>query len=361
MNGFLLGFLTPWIVFAGLLGLHLLLPARHVEGYVEDERTGRPLHYRLNGLPVLFVAVGLWLLAGYTGLVPWDWLWSHRWSGAAGACTLGILLSLAVVLTAPSTGRSLAADLFLGRRANPQMFGGRADAKMVLYLVGAVLLELNLLSFAAHHWLTHPENPNPGVALHVALFSWFVCEYLFFERVHLYTYDLFAEKLGFKLVWGCLTWYPYFYAVGLWSTADLPDPDAPIWLFVLATLLFFSGWSLARGANMQKFVFKRDPRKTFLGRIEPETLGDGDRVVLCSGFWGVSRHVNYLGEVLMASGLALSLGWPTVIFPWLYPLYYVVLLGTRERDDDRRCAEKYGAVWEEYRRRVPWRIIPGVY
>jgi delta14-sterol reductase len=71
--------------------------------------------------------------------------------------------------------------------------------------------------------------------------------------------------------------------------------------------------------------------------------------------------VNYLGEVLMASGLALSLGWPLMIGPWLYPLYYVLLLGTRERDDDRRCAEKYGAVWEEYRKRVPWRIVPGIY
>jgi len=38
-----------------------------------------------------------------------------------------------------------------------------------------------------------------------------------------------------------------------------------------------------------------------------------------------------------------------------------VLLGTRERDDDRRCAEKYGPVWEAYRERVPWRIIPKVY
>jgi delta14-sterol reductase len=50
-----------------------------------------------------------------------------------------------------------------------------------------------------------------------------------------------------------------------------------------------------------------------------------------------------------------------MIGPWLYPLYYVLLLGTRERDDDRRCAEKYGAVWEEYRKRVPWRIVPGIY
>jgi delta14-sterol reductase len=357
----LAGFVAPWILFAVMLALHLVLPARHVEGYVRHEQTGELLHYRLNGLPVLFSMVGLWWLLGYGGWLPWDWLWLHRWSGVAGAATAGVLLSLAVVLSARTTGRSLAADLFFGRRENPQMFGGRADAKMVLYLVGAVLLELNLLSFAAHHWLTHREDPSPGIALYVALFSWFVCEYLFFERVHLYTYDLFAERLGFKLVWGCLAWYPYFYAVGLWSTAELPNPHSPTWLLVLAAAIFFSGWALARGANMQKFAFKRDPDRVFLGWMKPETLGEGDRRILCSGFWGVSRHVNYLGEILMASGLALSLGWPWLLGPWLYPIYYVVLLGTRERDDDRRCAAKYGEVWAAYRERVPWRIVPRIY
>ena len=129
----------------------------------------------------------------------------------------------------------------------------------------------------------------------------------------------------------------------------------------MSAFVFFAGWSLARGANMQKFVFKRHPDRVFLGWFVPKALSDDDRQVLCSGFWGVSRHVNYLGEVLMASGLTLSLGWPWMLGPWLYPLYYVVLLGARERDDDRRCARKYGSLWQKYRDRVPWRIVPGIY
>ena len=360
MTGPLPGFFAPWVIFAVILGLHLALPARRVAGYVRDERSGEPLRYRLNGLLVFGVGVGLWFGAGFSGLMPWDWLWQHRWSGAAGALTLGLLLSAAVVLTAPGRGGSLLGDLYLGRRFNPRMFNGRADAKMFLYLAGATLLELNLLSFAAHHLLAHAGDPSPGVLLHAALLTWFVCDYLVFERVHLYTYDLFAERVGFKLVWGCLFWYPYFYAVGLWAVADLPNPHAPAWLSVLATVMFFAGWTLARGSNLQKFRFKRDPGRSFLG-LAPRSLADGERRVLCSGFWGLSRHVNYLGEILMASGLALSLGWPLALGPWLYPLYYVALLVPRERDDDRRCAAKYGPLWDRYRARVPWRIIPRVY
>ncbi|MDE0054796.1 MAG: DUF1295 domain-containing protein [Gammaproteobacteria bacterium] len=361
MTDHLAGFFAPWLVYGAILGLHLALPARRVEGYVRDEKSGALMRYRLNGPLVFTVSIGLWFAACYSGVLPWDWLWQHRWSGVTGACALSLAMTAAVVLSTPGRGRSVWADLYLGRRANPQMLRGRADAKMLLYLVGAIYLELNLLSFAAHHFLAYPDDPSPGVILYVALFTWFVCDYLVFERVHLYTYDFVAERLGFKLVWGCLTWYPYFYAVGLWCVADLPNPQTPAWLLALSAIVFFAGWTLARGSNMQKFAFKRDPEHVFLGRIPAKTFSDGEHSVLYSGFWGVSRHVNYLGEFLMACGLALSLGWPLVLGPWLYPLYYVALLVSRERDDDRRCAEKYGPLWEQYRQRVRWRIVPGIY
>ncbi len=271
------------------------------------------------------------------------------------------LFTAVIVLRAPPTGRGLLADLFLGRLENPQGFGGRVDAKMFLYLFGAVMLELNLLAFAAHHRLLYPANPSPGVTLYLGLFSWFVVDYLTFERVHLYTYDLFAERVGFKLGWGCLVFYPYFYAVGLWGTAELPNPHTPTVLLAVYAVVFFAGWSLSRGANLQKFTFKIAPERAFLGLIPPRTVSDGERALLCSGFWAVSRHVNYLGEILMGLGLALALGWPDRLWPWLYPLYYVALLVSRERDDDRRCAAKYGALWDTYRQRVPRRIVPWIY
>ncbi|MCA9707698.1 MAG: DUF1295 domain-containing protein, partial [Myxococcales bacterium] len=221
--------------------------------------------------------------------------------------------------------------------------------------------ELNLLSFAAHHLRVHEGAVSPGVLLYTGLLSWFVLDYLFFERVHLYTYDLFAERVGFKLGWGCLVFYPYFYVVGLWSVADRPDPGMPGWWLGLSAVTFAAGWCLARGANMQKFFFKLDPTHRFLGLWTPRAVTDGRHHLLCSGFWGLSRHVNYLGEILMATGLALALGYPAHLGPWLYPLYYVLLLVPRERADHRRCAAKYGALWDEYCRRVPRRIVPGLY
>jgi delta14-sterol reductase len=370
---FAAGFFAPWIIYAVILGLHLVLPARKVEGYVNDPATGRPLRYRLNGLLVLIVLVLLWVVLSRTGVFAWDWLWTHRWPGLIGSAVLGLLFSFAMVLSAPRTSRSFVADFYFGRRENPQLSGGRGDdgergqggprldVKMFLYLIGATMLALNLLSFTAHHLLKFGSGASPGVGLYCALFLWFVIDYLVFERVHLYTYDIFAERVGFKLGWGCFTFYPYFYAVGLWAVADRPDPGIPSWLLAVSAVVFFAGWALSRGANMQKYTFKRQPERVFLGFMEPRALSDGENALLSGGFWGVSRHVNYLGEILMAVGLTLSLGYPGYWVPWLYPLYYIALLVARERADERRCAVKYGGLWTEYERQVPKRIVPWVY
>src|SRR5262249_44828060 len=59
----------------------------------------------------------------------------------------------------PRAGWSLGRELYLGRVEQPQWLGGRVDAKMFLYLLGAVSLELNLLSFGAHHFLLYPTDP----------------------------------------------------------------------------------------------------------------------------------------------------------------------------------------------------------
>ena len=355
----MLGLIAPLVIYAVVLVLHLVVPGRWVDGYVRGP-DGAPLRYRLNGLLVAIVTVGLWAAACWRGLLPWGWLYEHRIEGAISACVLGLVFTFAIVLPAAPV-KGFFADLYLGRIENPRWGGGRVDAKMFLYLVGAVMLELNVLSFAGHHVVTHPDDPSPGVFLHAALFSFFLCEYLFFERVHLYTYDLFAERVGFKLGWGCLVFYPYFYCIGLWGVADKPNPHQPTFMLVVAALVFFSGWALSRGANLQKFHFKLDPTKKLFGIIAPEVVEQGGKRLLCSGFWRLSRHINYLGEILMATGLTLALGWPTSVLPWLYPLYYVVLLFPRERDDDKRCAEKYGPLWVEYCKRVPHRIIPFVY
>jgi protein-S-isoprenylcysteine O-methyltransferase Ste14 len=354
------GFLAPIMVSIMIFILNILLPGRWVTGYINKTGSSEKMRYRLNGILVFFTVVLTWFLLGYFKIVPFDWLYTYRWYGLGGAFIFGIVFSLKVVLSYPPVRKSLVSDLFLGRIENLQFRGGIADAKMWLYLTGATMLELNALSFTSHHLMLYGDQASPGIFLSAALLTWFIVDYLIFEEVHLYTYDLFAERVGFKLGWGCIVFYPYFYSVFLWSTVDLPDPHTPAWLLIIYALLFFTGWILSRGANMQKYYFKRNPNGAFLG-IVPVTINDGKNKLLVNGFWGISRHINYLGEILMASGIILCTGYPALIWPWLYPLYYVILLFTRQRDDDKRCAIKYGELWKTYVKKVPYRIIPFIY
>jgi hypothetical protein len=94
MTDFAAGFFAPWIIYAIILLLHLLLPAREVDGYVADPATGRLLRYRLNGPLVLFALITLWVILSATGALAWDWLWTHRWPGLIGSFVLGLLFSI---------------------------------------------------------------------------------------------------------------------------------------------------------------------------------------------------------------------------------------------------------------------------
>jgi delta14-sterol reductase len=354
-----LGLVTPLIAYAVITLLHVAIPSKPRTGYVTSEVTGEVLKYRTNGRYVLAASILLWFVLGYTRLVPYVWLYETRWWGLIGAVVIGLAFSLYIVLRFPSTGKPFLADLWFGRAKDVQVSDGFVDAKVWFYLVGAVMLQLNVLSFAAFH-LQHVASVNPGFLLACAMLTWFCFDYLIFERVHLWTYDFIAERVGFKLGFGCLAFYPYFYSVALWFTADLPNPHLPVLLTVLFGVIFLFGWVLTRGANMQKYVFKTAPGRKFLW-ITNQALSDGDHSLVVNGFWGVSRHVNYLGETIQAVAIALAVGYGGIWEVWLYPVYYVALFVSRQADDDKVCRAKYGELWDDYSAKVKYKIIPRLY
>ena len=317
------------------------------------------MNYRTNGKYVLWTSILIWFLLGYFNIVPYVWLYETRSLGFIGAVIIGLVYSFYIVLKHPSTGKSFFADLWFGRVKDSQLKDGLIDAKMWLYLIGAVMLQLNVLSYAAYH-IINVESINYGFLLGCAILTWFCFDYLIFEKIHLWTYDFIAERIGFKLGFGCLAFYPYFYSVSLWFTAHLPNPGHPIWLTSLFGVLFLCGWVLTRGANMQKYFFKITPGRKFLW-IKPKVLSDGKLSLLANGFWGASRHINYLGEIIQAIAVALALGYYGIWMVWLYPAYYIGLMLTRQADDDKVCKAKYGELWDQYTKKVKYKIIPFIY
>ncbi|KAJ3347271.1 hypothetical protein HDU91_006819 [Kappamyces sp. JEL0680] len=157
------------------------------------------------------------------------------------------------------------------------------------------------------------------------------------------------------------------YCIGgyfLATATSLRDISFSTSVFLLA--LYGLGWVFTRGPNMQKYYFKTNPHSAtcFSGLVRQETIPASR--ILCSGFWGLSRHINYLGEIVQALALALPATLSITdrgyaLIPLAYPLYYVLLFVGREREDQEVCRRKYGAQWLEYEKRVPWRIVPYLY
>jgi len=359
------GFLTPLVAFAGFFVLQLIVPGRWVPGYVVNPETGEPRRYRLNGLLVFIVVVILWYFE-LTGM-PRDWFYrSTLYAVAGGTVVVAIATAIAVFSQPKDETRNPIAAFWLGRVQELSFLKERIDLKMYFYVVGGSMFSLNALSAAAWHLERFGENANPGVFLVAAFYTFYVTDYFIFERVQLYTFDVIYEKLGFKMFWGGLMVYGWIYILPLWGMAAHPSPGfSTVWTYVwliAAAAVYLTGWVISRGANMQKYTFKRWPDRRFLGLIQPEYIQAGDRKILVSGFWGASRHMNYLGEWFHSSAIALAFGHFTNLWAWTYFIWIVTLFVIRQREDDHYCARKYGPEkWAEYQARVKYRICPWVY
>jgi hypothetical protein len=105
-------------------------------------------------------------------------------------------MSLSAVDGAPCpefAARGPLAHFYCGFEWNPRYLGRfEVDGKMFLYLAGAVMLALHILSAASLHQLSWDRTANGlpvsnAMAVYVGCFGWFLVEYLYFEDVHTFT------------------------------------------------------------------------------------------------------------------------------------------------------------------------------
>lgn len=353
------GFYLLWIAFQA--ALYAWLPGRSAEGAPLPD--GRRLAYRLNGLLALLLTIGVAALAVALGLAPPGLLYEHF--GALVITSNAVVLLGCVWLVA--LGRRQATDeerelnlleaYTVGACRNPRI--GRFDLKFFCESRPSMILWVLIdLSLAAQQYTLHGTVSNAMVL--VCFFQiLYVTDYFTFEDAILTTWDIKHEGFGFMLGWGCLVWIPFAYSLQPLYLVAHPEP-LPGWGASAVFALNALGFYIFRSSNLQKHRFSRDPMEPIWGR-KPEFIqtahGNG---LLTSGWWGISRHGNYLGDWLMGLSWSLTCGFERLL-PYFYPIYFAILLIHREWRDGRHCAKKYGADWDRYTEKVRWRIIPGIY
>ena len=129
------------------------------------------------------------------------------------------------------------------------------------------------------------------------------------------------------------------------------------------------GYWIFRTANYQKDAFRKsggrikilgEPTKYIRAPYFDGQRKECESLLLTSGFWGLARHANYLGDLLLSYSMCFACG-TTHLLPHFYGVYMTVLLLHRIQRDHQRCSAKYGKQWEEYCRIVPHKLIPGIY
>uniref|UniRef100_A0A4X1V2S0 Delta(14)-sterol reductase TM7SF2 n=1 Tax=Sus scrofa TaxID=9823 RepID=A0A4X1V2S0_PIG len=333
---------SPWALFLCLAWLGLqaalyLLPARQVaEG--QELKNKRRLLYPINGFQALVLTallVGLGVLARLPlGALP-EMLLPLAFSATLIAFVGSLLLYLKA-LVAPASALAPGGnsgnpvyDFFLGRELNPRIcsFDFKYFCELRPGLIGWVLINLALLMQEAEL----RGSPSLAMWLVNGFQLLYVGDALWHEEAVLTTMDIIHDGFGFMLAFGDLAWVPFTYSLQAQFLLYHPQP------------LGLPGASVICLINDLETI--------------PTATG---RQLLVSGWWGMVRHPNYLGDLIMALAWSLPCG-VSHLLPYFYLLYFTALLVHREARDEQQCLQKYGLAWHEYCRRVPYRIMPYVY
>lgn len=212
------------------------------------------------------------------------------------------------------------------------------------------------------------DRVTPSIILVTILHTIYVLDFFINEAWYLRTIDIAHDHYGFYLAWGCFTWVPTMYTLQTQYLAHYPTTPSHLYL----AITFFTGvagYILFRTVNAEKDHVRRTGGKCLIWGKPAEyitatyTTSDGalhSSILLCSGWWGWSRHANYVGDLLLSFSMCAVVGSSAVVV-WFYAMFIATLLVHRVIRDEERVSGKYGMAWEEYRRRVPWRLVRGVW
>lgn len=200
-----------------------------------------------------------------------------------------------------------------------------------------------------------------------ALQTIYLFKFYVWETGYFCSMDIQHDRAGFYICWGCLVWVPVAYtSAGYFmvkQALNLPWPLA-IFFFVAGVLSIYINYD----SDRQRQDFRASEGKMKIWGKDPEyiaaqyTTEDGKTrgsLLLRSGWWGISRHFHYVPEIMGAFFWSVPALF-SHFMPYFYVVFLTLLLTDRAFRDDARCAKKYGKYWDEYRKHVPYYIIPGI-
>ena len=257
-------------------------------------------------------------------------------------------------------------DYYWGIELHPRIFG--IDIKQLTNCrFGMMLWPLLLLTYMYKQYFMLGYVSN-SLLCSCALQLVYITKFFYWEDGYFKTIDIMVDKAGFYICWGCISFLPLFYTSHslylVYHPVDL-DMYSLLSIYIIGLSSIFLNYYV----DYERMIFRESEGriKTFgsdATYIKAKYLDnyklEKTSLLLTSGFWGMSRHINYFFEILSAFMWSVPAQFESV-YPYYYVIFLTILLVHRERRDDDRCSEKYGKYWEIYKKSVPYRIIKYIY
>jgi delta14-sterol reductase/lamin-B receptor len=352
-------YFVGWLAFQA--ALQIVLPGRRVSGL--PGRDGVKLEYTLNGLASFVISLaGLGALYA-AGIVRGQTILDELGAMLVIAILISFAFSLFLYFYGLTSNRperrtgNFAHDFFMGSSLNPRI--GNFDLKAFFESKVGLTTWIALALAMAATERERTGHISTAMLLVVGFHFFYVADFYWFEEALFSTWDINHENYGFMLAFAFIVWMPFNFSLQEQYLAyQAVDVSLPAVLGLV--ILNFTGYYIFRSANFQKHAFRTREDVRIWGK--PATFLQTKRgtKLLTSGWWGLARHANYLGDLMMALAWCLPTGFRHVP-PYFYVIYFAPLLIDRERRDHRACKEKYGEDWDRYCARVKYRIVPFLY
>ena len=284
-----------------------------------------------------------------------------------------LLLCLALYvkgLVAPSSSDSGSSgnvifDYYWGTELYPRVLG--FDIKVFTNCrFGMTVWALLVCVFALKSYELHGAVDSMLVSALLQMI--YFLKFFWWEAGYMCTIDIMVDRAGYYICWGCLVFVPGLYAsVSLYLVNQPVVLGLPLSLLIaaLGVLSIYINYDAdrqklaVRNANGECLVWGRKP-VIIRAKYKLESGESRESILLASGWWGLSRHFHYVAEILLAFFWSLPALFGCLM-PYTYVIYLTVLLVHRSFRDERKCEEKYGRFWLQYREKVPFRILPYIF
>ncbi|AWU75219.1 uncharacterized protein C5L36_0B04700 [Pichia kudriavzevii] len=342
--------------------------------YGIELRDGTRLKYNINGLQLvgflLVLFISRFYLYGFN-LFELDFLYDNFLGMMATSWEFSILLSFFVyfasfiplrnkngkgtkerILSVNGNSQNFIGDWFMGRELNPRI--GEWDIKLFCELRPGLLLWLLLNVSCMQRQYQKLGYVTNSMFLINALQFIYIIDGVLNEEGCLTMIDITTDGFGFMLAFGDLCWVPFCYCLqARYLTLNIINLSALSCIIILSIMAL--GFYVFKASNNQKNNFRQN-KLPHLKSIQT----DRGTKLLIEGWWGISQHINYFGDMLIALSWCLPTGFNTIL-TYFYVIYFSALLFHRQARDEEKCRSKYGKYWDEYEKQVQYKIIPYIY